>query len=277
MRRADADLQTRIAALVDALRAVPGGGPEKRDTPAPKFTREHAALFGGADGHYFVIWMRSERPLLTSQNAPSNVPRPAKSDAIPRLRGKFREPFLFAAPVDSVLVGRSIAAEQAEIRRFAIVLLGAGSVTLAAGLFGGWWFTTKAIRPVEDIAATAEQISASDLTRRIDTTDTESELGGLASVLNATFARLDAGQTPLQRAGCDLSAIAEDCLTHIRPLADSRRIEITGDLATASPPPFRTSSTAFTARTAAAPAVTRVSAWPSAKPSSPPTAAALKT
>ena len=190
--RTDAELQTRVAALVDALRAVPGGGPEKRDVPSPKFSAEQAALFGGRDGYYFVIWMRGEKPLLVSPNAPAEVPRPAKGASIPRMRGEFRESFLFAAPVDCLLVGRSVAGEQAEIRRFALVLLGAGAVVLGAGLLGGWWFTMRAIRPVEDIIATAEQISATDLSRRIRMDDTTSELGRLASVLNSTFSRLDA-------------------------------------------------------------------------------------
>jgi heavy metal sensor kinase len=45
---------------------------------------------------------------------------------------------------------------------------------------------------VENISATAVKISAGDLSQRINTTETESELGQLATVLNSTFARLDA-------------------------------------------------------------------------------------
>lgn len=57
---------------------------------------------------------------------------------------------------------------------------------------GGWWVATRAIRPIEEISATAVKIAGGDLSQRINASDTESELGRLAGVLNSTFARLDA-------------------------------------------------------------------------------------
>jgi heavy metal sensor kinase len=63
---------------------------------------------------------------------------------------------------------------------------------LLLGLAGGWWLASRAIRPIEDISAAAVKISAGDLSQRINTSEAESELGRLASVLNSTFARLDA-------------------------------------------------------------------------------------
>ena len=56
----------------------------------------------------------------------------------------------------------------------------------------GWWLAGRAIRPIENIGATAIKIAAGDLSQRIDATETESGLGRLAAVLNATFARLEA-------------------------------------------------------------------------------------
>jgi heavy metal sensor kinase len=63
---------------------------------------------------------------------------------------------------------------------------------LAAGLLGGWWLAARAIRPVEQIAATAARISRGKLSERIEMAEGESELGRLAAVLNDTFAKLDA-------------------------------------------------------------------------------------
>jgi len=68
----------------------------------------------------------------------------------------------------------------------------AGSAVLALGLGGGWWLTTRAIRPIEEISAAARRISAGNLAERISSTDPDNELGRLAEVLNSTFARLEA-------------------------------------------------------------------------------------
>ena len=74
----------------------------------------------------------------------------------------------------------------------ALKLAGFGGVILFFGLAGGWWLVARAIKPVEDISATAVKISAGDLSQRINVAEAESELGQLAFVLNSTFARLDA-------------------------------------------------------------------------------------
>ena len=204
-RQIDDGLQERISMLVvsvrtstrqDANEAPPQPGRERPAGPPRltelKLTPQQAALFGEGTGYYFRIWMRGRQPLFHSANAPADVPQPKSIDASVRMRGEFRESFLFAAPVDCVLVGRSIAAEQADLRRLAAVLTAVGGAVLAAGLVVGWWLVTKAFRPVEDISATAAKIATGDLSQRIDTAETDSELGRLATVLNSTFARLDA-------------------------------------------------------------------------------------
>jgi heavy metal sensor kinase len=78
------------------------------------------------------------------------------------------------------------------MQRFSWLLGSAGGLVLLLGLIGGWWVATRAIRPIADISATAAKIASGDLAQRIHTTDTDSELGELARVLNETFARLQA-------------------------------------------------------------------------------------
>ena len=65
-------------------------------------------------------------------------------------------------------------------------------MVLAFALSGGWWLTSRAIRPIEDISTAASRISSGNLSERINVAETDSELGRLASVLNSTFARLEA-------------------------------------------------------------------------------------
>jgi heavy metal sensor kinase len=73
-----------------------------------------------------------------------------------------------------------------------MTLSAVGGGVLLFGLAGGWLLATRAIRPIQDISSTAAKISAGDLSQRINAADRESELGQLASVLNSTFARLEA-------------------------------------------------------------------------------------
>lgn len=50
----------------------------------------------------------------------------------------------------------------------------------------------RALRPIAEISAAAQEIAAGDLAKRINASETESELGQLAAVLNSTFGRLEA-------------------------------------------------------------------------------------
>jgi heavy metal sensor kinase len=99
---------------------------------------------------------------------------------------------LFTPPGECILAGSDLSAEMAEMRRSAWLLFAAGGCVLLLGLAGGWWLSTRAIRPIQDISATASRISAGDLSQRIPAADADNELGQLAGVLNSTFARLDA-------------------------------------------------------------------------------------
>ena len=180
IRQIDEGLQERISMLVVAVRTSTrrDAEPEKQDATAQpdkerptgppqltelKLTPEQSALFGESTGYFYVIWMRGKEPLFHSANEPAELPVPQSRDAAERMRDTFRESLLFAAPVDCVLVGRSIAAEQAELRTLAAVLAATGGVVLAAGLIGGWWLATRMIRPVQDISATAAKIAAGAL------------------------------------------------------------------------------------------------------------------
>jgi len=182
-----------------------GGSPEERGFPRPdgpgfqfRLPSEQAALFGSeSNSFYYVVWGPGGQELARSEAAPRDVPRPASAGAAagppePRMRGVLREMYHATPGGGVVLVGRSIAEELAGLRRLAWKLAVAGGVVLLLGSTGGWWVATRAIRPIEDISATAVKIAAGDLSQRISAADTDNELGRLAAVLNSTFARLEA-------------------------------------------------------------------------------------
>jgi heavy metal sensor kinase len=182
-----------------------GGPPEEGMFPGPgepgfqfHLPSEQAAMFGSeSNSFYYVVWARDGKELARSVAAPPEVPRPEDTRAPQgppewRMRGVFREFWHPTPGGEMVLVGRSIAEDLAGLRLLAWELAGAGGVVLLLGLTGGWWVATRAIRPIEDISATAVKIAAGDLSQRISAADTDNELGRLAAVLNSTFARLEA-------------------------------------------------------------------------------------
>jgi heavy metal sensor kinase len=228
--RVDGELQRRFPPLSDALRPhgrgpgpppfggmppdqMPGDFPPPDNSPPREFhlPPQAGAFFDSNDPHnfYFIIY-RNGSELARSTNAPSkNIFSRDDSvvlaggtsqppDAGPRrppqnlTLGNLRVSTHFLPSGETIIIGCSIASEIHELNMTALTLAGVGGIILFFGLAGGWWISSRAIRPVENISATAVKISAGDLSQRINTTETESELGQLATVLNSTFARLDA-------------------------------------------------------------------------------------
>jgi heavy metal sensor kinase len=201
LRQVDAELQDRMAIVTRALREYhPSEGPSPTAMNL-RLSPDDRALFSGSDGRgcYYLVWLREGKPLAQSANAPQDVPRPDHDEVSVRQRGTMREAFLFTPPVDCLLVGRSVANDLAELRKFALLLTLAGTVVLALGLAGGWWLISHALRPIGEISNAAARIANGDLSQRINTSQTESELGELATLLNSTFARLDAAFTQQAR------------------------------------------------------------------------------
>jgi len=167
---------------------------------------------------YYVLWQRDGTLLAQSSGSPKTVSlpehtaapepqappgndaaggpmRPRPGPPMPpsgRTRGEYREVFRTLPGGEVLLIGRSISQDLKDMQRLALRLAVAGAGVLLLGLAGGWWLATRAIRPIEDIGATALKIAAGDLSQRINVADTDSELGRLASVLNSTFSRLEA-------------------------------------------------------------------------------------
>lgn len=186
-------LQREIGTVSHALRP-PKPGALLSDKPgAPILHEENLdTSFDQPGDSYYVVWLKNGRAETKSPNAPADIPRPQEGDTGQRIRGDLCEAYISGQPGDCILVGRSIAAEQAAMNRFGWLLAAGAGGFLFLGLLGGWWIITRALRPIAAITSTAQRISEGDLSHRINVTETESELGELAAVLNATFSRLDA-------------------------------------------------------------------------------------
>jgi heavy metal sensor kinase len=199
----NAKLQARAQAVAAAV-VAPADGP-LRVQPTDEVKRYFKKYYnarGEADDEgvdpYFVVWDGAGE-VAAQSNPQLEVPRP---EAPPPKRGlrsprgrdrdAYREVFV-AGPGDSiVLVGQDTRRFAARARNFLGVLLLAGAGALALALLGGWFLTARALAPIARMSAAAADISATNLSRRIDAARTQDELGRLAHVLNATFDRLEA-------------------------------------------------------------------------------------
>jgi heavy metal sensor kinase len=201
------ELRQRIDVLARAIHRPPPLGPnadgQRFDRPPPDqfpndgppgqnvrppiefhLPPEDAHFFDASDPHSFCFIIRSHdrKEIARSTNAPN------RQEGSPDSRG-----YMQMLPSGEIIfVGCSFTPELKELRQTALKLAGFGAIILFFGLVGGWWFVSRALRPVENISAAAVKISAGDLSQRINVAEAESELGKLASVLNSTFARLDA-------------------------------------------------------------------------------------
>lgn len=174
------------------------------------------AMFDGEteSGYYYVIWRSDGSAPVKSKFAPDIAeptappePRPGRREPpghVIRERGDLRE-WVAKRWGMTVVVGRSIQNDLAALHEKGWLLAAAGAAVLGAGLLGGRWFSTRAIKPIEAISATAADISLSNLSRRIDVTGTETELTGLARTLNQMFDRLESAFAQQVRFTADAS------------------------------------------------------------------------
>jgi heavy metal sensor kinase len=191
-------------------------GPPGRGHNFPPLTHfelpEHDAHFfdqSDPDGFYFVIKGPDGSELARSTNVPTlfdiyagfasgraeggppgSLPNSAVPPSMQNVAG-FRETVQTLPSQETILVGCSIVPELNQLRLVALTLTGVGGGILLLGLAVGGWMVSRAIRPIQEISATAVKISAGDLSQRINVAEAESELGQLAAVLNSTFARLE--------------------------------------------------------------------------------------
>lgn len=219
-------------------RAILEKGPGRRDGPPPPFDKgpgrredlppppppEH--LYAQLDlrdspgpwhddlddePFHFTIWredgsvLKSSDPLF-DVNVPENLPPPNGSLQPDHLqRGTERIAYQMGPHRVLILVGRSMERELADLDTFFWRLAGSAIFALAIGLLGGWLIAGRVIRPISAISSMASEISANNLSRRIDMAALDSELIGLADVLNDMFGRLESAFERQRRFTADAS------------------------------------------------------------------------
>ena len=89
------------------------------------------------------------------------------------------------------------------MRDLVAVFITIGPVALASTLAGGFWLARKALSPVDRMAATAAEITATHLDRRLAEPEAKDELGYLAQTFNAMITRLQRSFDEVRRFTAD--------------------------------------------------------------------------
>jgi two-component system, OmpR family, sensor kinase len=141
----------------------------------------------GDDALYYSIWAPGGK-LIDASDPSREIPMPAGEGA--RDRGDYREAVLRGPGEALILVGRSVAAERAQLRNLAALILAVGTAGVLAVLATGWFLAGRALAPIKRISDAAAGVSASNLSERIDVTRMETELADLATSFNDAFDRI---------------------------------------------------------------------------------------
>jgi two-component system heavy metal sensor histidine kinase CusS len=100
------------------------------------------------------------------------------------------------------------------------IFLTLGPAALACAVGGGYWLARKALSPVDRMAATAAEITATRLDRRLAEPDANDELGYLAHTFNDMIARLQRSFEEVRRFTADAAHELRTPLAAIRTEAE---------------------------------------------------------
>ncbi len=103
-----------------------------------------------------------------------------------------------------------------ELSRLLIIMVLAGVMLLLFASLGGSFIINRALHPVKGVVATAQEITADDLSLRIKTHDRKDEIGALVGTLNEMIARLEKSVKKIRQFSGDVSHELRTPLTIIR-------------------------------------------------------------
>ena len=112
---------------------------------------------------YYASWSPDKRRIAVSTNAPAELsPDTTAAPHTPgsiRTVGTNRERSHHIPNGFFVMVGTPLLPMLAEMRQLAAWLVIIGSAIVVVGLGMGWWLAASALRPIEAISRTAEEIA----------------------------------------------------------------------------------------------------------------------
>ena len=109
------------------------------------------------------------------------------------------------------------------LKGFTWTALLASPLVLLLASAGGYWMSRRALEPVDQIARTAEEIGAQNLSERLPVRGSGDELDRLSATLNSMFARLEAAFRRITQFTADASHELRTPVAIIRTTAEVTR------------------------------------------------------
>lgn len=172
---------------------------------AVTIARAYRHRFGPAprDHAYFAVWDAAGQSIAATDPLPPHVAPPANlppSDGPRpfdvRAHGDDLEVIVRGPQNSQVLVGRPLAKEGDRLNSLLRNLAVGGAIALTFGGVACWRLANRIVRPIEQLTAAAERISAKRLDQRLQLAPASAELHRLADVFNGMLDRL---QTSFER------------------------------------------------------------------------------
>jgi heavy metal sensor kinase len=113
-------------------------------------------------------------------------------------------------------VGISLEKTESDLRRLLIIMILAGSGLLLLASLGGNFIIRKALKPVKSVVQTAKDITADDLSLRIEAGQRQDEIGELVDTFNEMISRLEKSIKKIKQFSGDVSHELRTPLTIIR-------------------------------------------------------------
>jgi two-component system OmpR family sensor kinase len=99
------------------------------------------------------------------------------------------------APNRILLIAAPLSDVNDTLHRLLLIELGVTVAVLATMTLLGLWIVRLGLRPLEQMAKTADEIAAGDLSRRVEPAENRTEIGRLGLALNAMLARIEEAMT----------------------------------------------------------------------------------
>jgi len=196
-------------------------------------SREIVKRYDPATNDRFVRVTRGDGQILFLSDEPND--RSFASREIPAWQGQTAKPTTYTvmAPGGTRLlvaaervqahnstflieVGGTLTSNEQLLHRLLLTLLLGLPVVLAVVIFGGYVLTKRALQPVQTMMRAAQEITLSQLSRRLPALHSDDEVAHLAAVLNQMIARLDESFQNTARFTADASHELRTPLTIIR-------------------------------------------------------------